>query len=334
VSHQRTIDDGFSLIEVLVSMTLVLVLATAALSLVAGDARRATHQPDVVDVQQRARGAADLIAADLQMAGAGMDRGPLSGRLRLHLPPILPRRAGLLTPDAPTVACANAITLIHVPQTAAQSTLRDALSSAALNLRVNALPNCAAGGALCGFSKDASVLAFKNSGEFDFYSVIQTIGDSATLRPWRSGPSAYPIGTPVTLAESDTYYHDTQALQLRHFDGFLTDIPVVDGVSGLEVEYFGDPQPPRFPALPIGLAPCLFDAGGTPVAGQIVLPPQGGSLASLPLGMFTDGPWCGSGANQFDVDVLRIRRVRMTLRFTTGHTVRIDVAPRNMSWAQ
>ena len=314
-------------------MTLMVVLATAALSL-AGDVRHSTDQPDVVDVQQRARGAAELIAADLRAAGAGLDRGPQLGGLRWHLPPILPRRAGLTSPDPPTVARANAITLFHVPASSAQSTTRDEVSASALTLRVHPLPNCLPDGPLCGFSRDATVLTFKNGGEFDFFTVIQTLSDAATLRPWRSSTQTYPAGSPVTLAESDTYYHDAQALQLRHFDGYLTDIPVVDGVSGLGLEYFGNPQLTWVPSPPVGLSSCLTDAGGAPVPGLVSLAPQGGSLASLPLALFTDGPWCGSAANRFDVDVLRIRRVRVTLTFTTGHIVRLDVAPRNMGWGQ
>ena len=326
--------DGFSIIEVVVSMTLVLILATAALSLVGGDARQGTSQPDVVDVQQRARGAVDLMIRDLLVAGAGIDRGPMSGALRWHLPPILPRRAGFLGLDAPTVARQNAITLIHVPASPSQSTLRDPISAAALQLRVNAPPNCLPDGPLCGISKDEFVLVFKDGGDFDFFTVTQAIGDAAALRPWRSGALSYATDSPVTLIESDTYYHDPQTSQLRHFDGYLTDIPVVDDVAGVEVVYWGDPQPTRFPSPPTGVGSCLFDAGGAPMPGLIALSPQGGSLAPLPLAMFTDGPWCGSGANRFDVDLLRIRRVRVTLTFTTGETTRFDVAPRNMGWGQ
>ena len=39
-----------------------------------------------------------------------------------------------------------------------------------------------------------------------------------------------------------------------------------------------------------------------------------GSLAKLPLTMFQNGPWCGGGDNEFDADLLRIRKVRVTLR--------------------
>ena len=48
------------------------------------------------------------------------------------------------------------------------------------------------------------------------------------------------------------------------------------------------------------------------------LPPLGvsGSLVEIPPAHMTDGPWCpDAGArNRFDADLLRIRRVRFTLR--------------------
>jgi hypothetical protein len=45
-----------------------------------------------------------------------------------------------------------------------------------------------------------------------------------------------------------------------------------------------------------------------------VLAADEGSLAILPPAMLTDGPWCGSGDNEFDADLLRVRKVRVTLR--------------------
>lgn len=34
----------------------------------------------------------------------------------------------------------------------------------------------------------------------------------------------------------------------------------------------------------------------------------------LPLSMLSDGPWKGSGATQFDADLLRVRAIRVTVR--------------------
>ena len=67
---------------------------------------------------------------------------------------------------------------------------------------------------------------------------------------------------------------------------------------GLAIEYFGDPLPPDGPRPPLGTPNCLYDAAGSPLPGMTALPATGGSLAALPLGLFRDGPWCGSGDNR------------------------------------
>jgi hypothetical protein len=49
-----------------------------------------------------------------------------------------------------------------------------------------------------------------------------------------------------------------------------------------------------------------------------VLYADSGGLAQLPVAMLTDGPFCGTGASAYDVDLLRIRSVRVTMRVQTG----------------
>jgi hypothetical protein len=51
-------------------------------------------------------------------------------------------------------------------------------------------------------------------------------------------------------------------------------------------------------------------------------------LASLPLATLADGPWCGAGGLRFDVDLLRVRRVRVALRLQA-----IDAAVRGVGAA-
>ena len=59
---------------------------------------------------------------------------------------------------------------------------------------------------------------------------------------------AYDAGAKVVQIRSHTYYLKTdvatKTYQLMHYDGADGDVPVVDNVVGLEVRYFGDPQPP------------------------------------------------------------------------------------------
>lgn len=128
----------------------------------------------------------------------------------------------------------------------------------------------------------------------------------------------------VTL---DTYYLRPDAAagtsELMHYDGLETDAPAVSHVVALAFEYFGADGLPLDPAA------------------------------------LQDGPWTSADAatGVFDADLLRIRRVRLTLRvqaartalrgpagvlFTHGGTatsmarylpdrvIRVDVAPRNL----
>ena len=125
---------------------------------------------------------------------------------------------------------------------------------------------------------------------------------------------AYNTGAFVTQADSHTYYLDANTRQLRHYDGYLTDVPVVDNVVGLTFGYFGNPNPPDTPKPPPGTENCLYDAAGNLLPGLGVLATQGGSLAELPMAILNDGPWCGAGNNRFDADLLRVKQIRITVR--------------------
>jgi hypothetical protein len=57
----------------------------------------------------------------------------------------------------------------------------------------------------------------------------------------------------------------------------------------------------------------LYDAAGN-YANLPVLPATDGSLTELTAAQLTDGPMCGTGDNQYDADLLRIRKVRITAR--------------------
>jgi hypothetical protein len=203
-----------------------------------------------------------------------------------------------------------------------------------------------------------TVLIFDDATHFDFFTVTEVQDDAGHLQHRQQDLSyPYQTGASVTVADSHTYYYDAVNHQLRHYDGYMTDTPVVDNVVGVQFEYFGDPNPPLKPKPPVGTANCLYDAAGSLVGGLATLTPEGSSLAALPLTMFADGPWCGAGQNRFDADLLRIKKIRVRLRMQasqaalrgTGddyavsgtsvsalrglpdYSIGFDVAPRNMN---
>lgn len=309
-------EAGYSLIELLVSMAIMMVVTGAIFALVDPSQSTSQTQPEVQDMQQRMRVATDSIYRDLVMAGAGPYQGAVTGSLMNYFAPVLPRRSGLTNADAFNVALDDRITLVYIPNTYSQTTISSQMPISSTELKVNDLPNCPGADPLCGFAIGDAVLIFDTGGNFDTFTITEVQSDAGHLQHRGQDPnSAYDSGSTVTLVEMHTYYLDEANHQLRHYDGGNEDVPVADNVVGLEFAYFGDPAPPVAPKPELGKANCLYDGSGNYLGGSMTtLTTGGGSLAPLPLSMFTDGPWCGAGSNKFDADLFRIRKIRVTLR--------------------
>jgi hypothetical protein len=272
-------------------------------------------------MQQRARIGSDLLFRDLFMAGAGVYAGPKSGSLTNFFAPIIPRKMGFQNPDTYTVVRSDAVTIAYIPNTYSQTTIRQAMPLASSELKVNEVANCPKHNQLCGFEEGMTVLIFDEEGHFDFFSITEVQDDAAHLQHYQQDLSyPYQAGSIITQASAHTYYFDSVNKQLRHYDTYLTDVPVVDNVVGVTFQYFGDPEPPSKPKPPVGTANCLYDAAGNRLGNMTQLDADGGSLASLPLSIFEDGPWCGAGNNRFDADLLRVKRVRAILRVQAANS--------------
>jgi hypothetical protein len=223
--------------------------------------------------------------------------------------------------DAYDVALRDAVTVLSVPagrfQTLTRSPVVSSVSAPAVPLTVA----CPDDDPLCGVAGGETVVVFDDEGHFDLFAVPSSRSTGIDVLRSDPPPHAYGPGAAVATVDLHTYYFDPNRRQLRHYDGRLTDVAVVDDVVALAFEYFGDPAPPAAPKPPAGVANCLYDATGAPIGGLPILPTDGDSLASLPLAMFRDGPWCGSGSQRFDVDLLRIRQVRVHLRVQAAPTL-------------
>jgi hypothetical protein len=294
---------GFTMLELLVAMSIgvgMLVLLCSFAAAVRGAARVGG---DRSDQHQRVRALADALVASLDRAGAGARTGTGRGSLVKFLPPIVPLDStGLVVlgaaGDAPVAALAA-----------------DAPSDAG-TLELEYAAGCQAP---CGLSDGAALLVFDTHGDFDVFTVTDVTGTVAAVRRHPTGTGgAYPRGSPALRIEPRMHVFDAGSLELRTSDGLGPSFPVVDGVVDLSFEYFGEAQPPTLPGAPAGRANCLFDAAGMASSGMAVLAGRGGTFAHLPLEMFADGPWCGTGPNPFDADLLRIRAVGVTARVQTG----------------
>lgn len=291
--------------EALISLVLTLAVTTTALGLAAPASRASVMQTEAMDVQQRARVAAETVGRDLAAAGAGIYAGSQAGLVAV--PGVLPRQLGV-TGDGPDTVRADAITIISVPSTSAQTTTSAVVSPASQTLSVNNAPNCG-GKPVCGLTAGTDVLLADGAGHFDIFRITAVTGAVAALRLHGQAQGvSYPAGSAVTEVVSRTYSLDAAARVLRQYDGDLSDQPSADHISSLTLDYFGD------------------DASG--------------ALAPIDRATLADGPWLGAGSSRFDADLLRVRMVRVSVRAEASTpalrasvpdvVARVTVAPRAM----
>lgn len=309
-------DDGFSLLEMVVAVGLTLLITGAVFAVVNPASATSQVQPEAIDMAQRVRAGLDAIAGDLDLAGAGMSTGPSAGPLIGFFAPVIPRRIGLQRADPARTARSDVVTITFVPRSSSQTTIAGSLPQPA-GLTVNALPNCPAGEPVCGFQTGMAALVFDETAHFDLFTIADVVDGAASVQMCTLG-STYTYGPGAKVAEAQThvFYLDAAANQLRYYDGYQTDVPIADDIVGLSFEYFGTPDPPILPKPQAGTDNCLYDAAGNRKPAAVLGP--SGLLVPLPLALLNDGPWCGEGGTEFDVDLLRVRMVRVTIRAETS----------------
>jgi type II secretory pathway pseudopilin PulG len=346
---RRDGEEGFSLVETLVAAMLSLVVAAAVFTLMQPSNGLFASELEAGDMQQRLRVAEGTLARSLLAAGAGVSAGRQTGPLVMYVPPVLPFREGAHGGDPVGTFASDRITILTVPATTAQTVLSQPLAPGDLTFSPAGAQDggCGVGDPMCGFSPGAQVLVFDESGHYDLFTIAAVNGGIAHLslnRASNAMTTSYPAGSKVVEVESDTYYLKTDVAarggQLMHYDGSNNaDVPIVDNVVGLRFDYDGDPQPPTMirpladvspPQTTYGAPPrtvsppfaagenCLFVNDGSPTPAPR-LPALGNgsrSLVALTAAQLTDGPWCPDDANpnRWDADLLRIRKIGVTLR--------------------
>jgi len=272
--------------------------------------------------------------------------------LSYYFPPVLPYRQTPVGGDPQGSFFDNRITLFYVPTTTAETTLRNDFKPVGVGpgstLEVNRVPGCAANKNLCGFILNnagitTTVLVVDgDTGNYDTFSLtadadeqLLTIPVSA---PQHAVGTTYARGSKVIEVRQRTYSMEPDklspgAFQLVTYDTTAdVNLPVVDHVVDLKFKYYGDPQPPQFrkagdpasvtygpPPSAVAVPPgnCLFaDAMGTPLLPVLANGANPNTLIELAKPDLTNGPWCPgpANANRWDADLLRIRKIGVTIR--------------------
>lgn len=358
---ERDTERGFTAVEMLIATAIMIAVTGATFTLMNPAQGMYAAQPEVSDMQQRLRIGVETLRKDLIMAGAGTYSGSAVGTLGNYTAVILPLRVGTITPDpVGTYTCTTAfcsslggsdtVTLMYVPPTSAQTTIRDPMPTPSAEIKVNPQPGCPSNDALCGFRKNMIVLIFDDDGAYDTFK-ITNVQDGALHLQHNSDTlsKSYDVGARITQVAAFTYWLKTDTVaetyQLMRYDGYQTDLPIAENVVGLSFEYFGEPSAPilkkpvtdpkgpwtnygpKPPALGVNNAAdnwgagenCLFMVSNGQQVARIDMPdlgPLNGPLVKLTKEQLIDGPWCpdSANANRYDADLLRVRKVKVTMR--------------------
>jgi prepilin-type N-terminal cleavage/methylation domain-containing protein len=309
-------EDGFSLIEMLVAAAILASAFVLLFQFVASGQRVARAQPDAADLRQRLRVAADMIQRDLLIAGAGLVQGEAAGPLVNYLPAVLPMRTGAKKADPELSFFDDRISIIYAEATAPSAPLTSSMATPAADVPIDASARGCPSAGLCGFEDGTRSLIVDATGlglGFDLFSVTGTSAGLAHGPPDPDFTRAYLAdGTRVMSVRQRVYYLDASARRLMVYDGYQSDVPLADNIVALRFEYLVDPWASSVPRPPDGEGNCVYAAATPP---SPILSDFGGpTLVPAGASLLTDGPVCGLSPHQFDGDLLRIRRIRVTIR--------------------
>jgi hypothetical protein len=312
-------ERGAALLELLVATCVALAtLGTIGLALTPLlDVVQAV--PEATDLHQRARAAERVLAGALGDAGAGADlmgQGPLSQAGAA----VLPRRLGT-GGDAPGTAWGDRLTTWQVPDRAAQAPLAETVYPGVATARLDWHPACGSHPS-CGFARNDVVLLQSRTGAMALTRLAMVAGLVLTLA--EAPDQAIGLPAHAVVVRTTTVLFDPSRRQLRRADDLATSQPVIDDVVAMTVRYYGSAAPPRWPAV-AGVDTCAVLADGTPQAG--LLGPVPGPPVELTVAHFLDGPWCGSGTWRFDLDLLRVRAIRIEARLQAASVMVRGTAP-------
>lgn len=339
---------GFTLVELLVATTVTLVALGLAVALLHPPSVAFQALPEALDAQQRVRVAVQTLAAGINGAGAGPALG-WAARVPPSWPGVLPCRFTGEPLGSVAGGCArdDAITVMAMGLAAPQAILLEPVAAQGTGIRVGALSACALSLPVCRMHAGSRALVADGTGAWDVFN-IAAVSPDGTLVAHAAGALTwlYPDGALVGEIETAAYSlrvdPTSHVPQLRRATNGSSDMPMIDDVTSLRFEYFGEAGVPQVlddgdaerrrttygplpPPAGIDHPPdawtagenCLFSRDqGQPSPRLAVLPSEESGLARLPLSMFTDGPWCpdDTSPNRYDADLLRVRLVRVTLR--------------------
>jgi type II secretory pathway pseudopilin PulG len=209
---------GFSLVELLIAMAMMVAFGSVVMALIIAGQSMARMQPEAADLQQRARVALQTLGAELAVAGAGFDRGPFAGSLARHFPPVVPSSDG-------------GITMWYIAGRGAQTTLVAPFAQGAADVFVESAD---------AFSPASTAIVLDSRGCRDVLRIDEVTSTSLRIRPGVRGCD-YDAGAVIGQGEVRTYRVDPVTRQLlRRDEATGATVPILDNITAMTVEYLDD----------------------------------------------------------------------------------------------
>ncbi len=332
----RAAPRGFSLVELLVAMTIVAIAIGTVALLVVPVLGAFDADPAAADAAQRGRAVMHAMFDDVQRAGSGFIAATAEGP-GAALPAVWPD--GLAVGAWMIGARPQVLSAWHAPRGAAHGVLRTGIPAGAMVLPLARAAFCSAATPTCGFQADDEVVVYGPHGRIAAATVRQVL---APLDLELTAPlaEAWDAGAVVSAVRAATYDlrpdASTGLSQITRRLGAGPATPVVDFVTRFEVTWWLDAGTPRVVVAPpaveedasVGPAPPSAAAAGLAAwpAGENCAFLRDGSGAAVwrgaagaaarqpaPLAAFSDGPWCPSAgaAVRWDADLARVAEVHV-----------------------
>lgn len=332
---------GFTLVELLIATVITLLVVAGAL-VIAGSARSTfLVEPAALDTARRLRDGTDALASALRGAGGALSVGDGVSGLGSSIPAVWP----LTDLDGGPSSMFTALWVLRVVGEGGRGrTLVPAPGPGAALTLDQTGGSCPLTAAVCGLDVGDEAVVFDDRGHFDMFEVGAVSPSLGQVTPLAPLSRAYAAGSWVVEAGADRFGlvrqpDGSQTLTRVTWAGARE--PIVDGVTAIDIDVFGQAEAPRLrdaatgPGLATyGLHPpaagAVDDSGYWPAGEHCMAARTGGlpatrleeyapdvtGLARLGPADLADGPWCPHDgyAGAFDADLFRIRRIDVRLR--------------------
>jgi Tfp pilus assembly protein PilW len=188
-------DRGFTVVELLVAALIFLGIAGVVVALAGPMHDSFDRGLSGADLPTRGRAGLELLLGDLRQTGAGAAIGDA---------PALMDLTAVVSPLAPTEGSWRAVSVMRIPNDAAQAVLRDTAETGMSILHLDEAAPCPGQDGTCGFRPGAAAVIY-DSARLEGFSIAGVSDATATLAMSSPLVSTFNPGAIVAAVETATY---------------------------------------------------------------------------------------------------------------------------------